>query len=92
MRWEDAEDYEEVRSNNPNGNPWELTGVANLIGDINNDAQVNIEDVIASLQILTGMPIDVTPNMALSDVNNDSKIGMAEAIYLLQKISGLRTK
>jgi len=62
-------------------------------GDINNDGDVNLEDAITALRVIstdstTGIPPDYVTSDA--DMNGDSKIGMEEVIYILQKVSGIR--
>jgi hypothetical protein len=58
-----------------------------LKGDINGDGNVDLADLIETLQILTGKNIEVMPG---TDVNQNGRTGMEEAIYILQKISGIR--
>jgi NADH/NAD ratio-sensing transcriptional regulator Rex len=59
-----------------------------LSGDVNNNRRVDLEDLITSLQVLTGMPPAgmVTKK---ADCNNDRKIGLAEAMYILAKEKGV---
>ncbi len=56
-------------------------------GDVNNDLQIDVADVILSLQLSAGM----TPNTGIidpgADANGDEKIGLAEAIYALHTLS-----
>jgi hypothetical protein len=62
---------------------------AHIGADINNDGNVNLEDAVLALQVLTEtepLPIDYEQ----PDVNGDGKVGLEEAIYVLQWISGLR--
>lgn len=53
-------------------------------GDINNDDDINLEDAVLALQILTG----ITPQKMIfkeADVNSDMRIGIEEIIYILQQ-------
>jgi hypothetical protein len=62
----------------------------NLIstGDLNGDGQVDLQDVIYGLQVLTAD--DAGRLYIEADVNGDRKIGMDEVIYVLEKVGGLR--
>ena len=52
-----------------------------VMGDINDDGVVSLEDVILGLQVLTdGSPSGVT---VTGDVDGDTKLGLAESIYTL---------
>ncbi|MCP4353175.1 MAG: hypothetical protein GY795_47600, partial [Desulfobacterales bacterium] len=55
-----------------------------ILGDINNDGNINLSDAIASLQICSGM----TPSSTVfkSDINGDGKIGLEEAVYIIQQV------
>jgi hypothetical protein len=58
-----------------------------LMGDVSGNGEVNLEDAILALQVVSGL----TPTVVLTgDVNADNRIGLPEAIYILQEISGLR--
>ncbi|RZB30254.1 MAG: hypothetical protein SRB1_02534 [Desulfobacteraceae bacterium Eth-SRB1] len=64
-----------------------------VIGDVNDDGNVNLTDAILALQVTVGMnPAGIRSNYATSgaDVNGDAKIGLAEVIYILQDVAGLR--
>jgi hypothetical protein len=58
-------------------------------GDVNNDGEVNLTDVVLSLQVCSGVQ-SATPVVLEAEVNNDNKIGIADAIFILQTIAGLR--
>ena len=74
-------DYSDV------GNKWGIDFTGSIIrGDINQDGNTNLYDVILCLQILSGISPAV-PVYTDADINNDNKLGIEEAIYLLQKIS-----
>jgi len=57
-------------------------------GDINNDQQIDLADVILSLQMGSGISPAVVTYLA-ADVNEDGRIGLAETVYGLQSIAGL---
>jgi hypothetical protein len=58
-----------------------------LMGDVSGNGEVNLEDAILALQVVSGF----TPAVTLTgDVNADNRIGLQEAIYILQTVSGLR--
>jgi hypothetical protein len=63
-------------------------------GDINNDNNVDLADLIIVLKVLAGQDTTglIRDDYAASgvDVNGDNKPGMQEAIYILQELSGLR--
>ena len=59
-----------------------------LAGDIDNDDDVDLTDVMLALQIAAGITTD-PPNMD-ADVNGDAKIGAEESIYVVQTVAGLR--
>ncbi len=57
-------------------------------GDVNNDGNTDLKDVIVSLQVNVGLtPAGVTIG---GDVNNDGRIGQEETIYILQVVAQLR--
>jgi hypothetical protein len=57
-------------------------------GDLNGDGEVNLADLVLSLQLMVGMSI---PDMRWgADVNRDGQIGLAEALYILGRMAGLR--
>jgi hypothetical protein len=58
-------------------------------GDINGDTQINLVDLIVTLQICNGL-IPNTPIFVKADVNNDDKIAIEEAIHILYFILGQR--
>jgi len=63
--------------------------VNNLCGDIDDNAAINLCDVILALQVCAG----ITPGSIIhseGDANGDNKIGMEEVTYLLQVVSGIR--
>ncbi len=76
-----SQDYSDV------GNKWGIDFTDSAYkGDINQDGNVNLTDVILCLQILSGISPE-EPVYTSADVNSDNRIGLEEAIYLLQKIA-----
>lgn len=72
-------------------NPGEVLGyidnieIEALPGDINFDTEVNLEDVVLGLQLLTGQPVaDIT---TAADVDLDGVLGMPEIIYGLKQVA-----
>jgi hypothetical protein len=58
-----------------------------MVGDVSNDGDVDLEDALLALQVVSGMK----PAVALDgDVNADNRIDLRDALYILQKLSGLR--
>ena len=74
-----------------NYNPLECTVI--LLGDINGNGSVGLEDATLALQVISGTnPSGIRPDYASSgaDVNGDGKIGIEEVVYILQKVSKVR--
>lgn len=59
-----------------------------VLGDINNDEIVDIEDAILALRVLVGFQPQEPINL-LADVDGDGKIGMEEVLYILRETGGL---
>ncbi|MGD9972826.1 MAG: DUF1566 domain-containing protein [Desulfatirhabdiaceae bacterium] len=58
-----------------------------LKGDLNDDGNVDLTDLMLALQVLAGQqPTGLNP---AADVDGDSRIGLAEVIFILQKVVGL---
>jgi hypothetical protein len=60
-----------------------------LLGDINGNGSVGLEDASLALQVCTG----ITPSSTIhreADVNGDGRIGLEDVIYMLQKVAELR--
>ncbi len=53
-------------------------------GDINNDGDVNLQDLILGLKIISGSDIFATIE---ADIDSDEQIGIEEAIYILRNIA-----
>ena len=60
-----------------------------LRGDIDTDGEVDIQDAIEALQILSGTP-PLVPVCRQSDANDDGRIGPEDVIFILQTIGLLR--
>ncbi len=60
-----------------------------VIGDLDGSDDVDLTDLILSLQIMAGIspsePVDKS-----ADVNGDGKIGAADGLYILQRVAGAR--
>ena len=66
---------------------WYTLLLAIGVGDVNGDGAVNLEDVIAALQSVTGQTVG---SMYLeADADGDGQIGLVEAIIVLRKLGGL---
>ena len=62
-----------------------------VAGDINDDGTVDLKDIVLSLQICSGIPLDGSVTIKKeADVNADGVIGIDEAVYGVQKTAGLR--
>ena len=61
------------------------TVLLSVIGDVNGDGSVDLEDVITALQVVTGQ----TPENIIkaADVDGDGVIGLIEALSVLHKLS-----
>lgn len=60
-----------------------------LAGDVNGDSQINLQDAIMTLRIMSDSGESDSINKD-SDVNSDGKIGLEETIYILQHVASLR--
>lgn len=60
------------------------TILLDIVGDVNGDGSVNLEDVITSLQVVTGQ----TPTSIIkeADADGDGKIGLSETLHILRKL------
>ena len=57
------------------------------VGDVNGDGVVNLGDVIAALQVVTGQsPATIIKE---ADADGDGKIGLSEALHILRKLGGI---
>lgn len=65
---------------------WSYLTMVYLMGDVNGDKEVNLEDIIITLNLLTNRT--TTGVQRGADVNGDGRIGGQEAIYILQDVSG----
>lgn len=63
------------------------TMLLDTVGDVNGDGVVNLEDVIAALQVVTGQsPATIIKE---ADADGDGKIGLSEALHILRKLGGI---
>lgn len=53
-------------------------------GDINQDAQINLQDAVLVLQLLSGLGVNPVID---GDINTDKRIGMEEAVFILNYLS-----
>ena len=59
-------------------------------GDIDNDGNVTLMDVICSLQISSGHDMNGKPVNPAASIEASHRIGMPEAIYAIQKLADMR--
>ncbi len=71
------------------GEEFSFTVRALLPGDLNGDSYVDLADMILTLRVLSGIPVNETASFS-ADISGDCRIGMEEAVYILQKTAGLR--
>jgi hypothetical protein len=63
------------------------------IGDLNNDAMVDLADLIIGLKELGGVPTgQVRADFWQADVNEDDRVDLGDMIFMLQVISEIRGK
>jgi hypothetical protein len=87
-------DVKDYAGNNAAQAAWWFRVASRLKGDVNNDAKVDLVDVILAVQVLSGKnPAGVRADYAVSgaDVNGDGRIGLSEAQFSQQRVAGLRT-
>ena len=60
------------------------TMLIDTVGDVNGDGTVNLEDVIAALQVVTGQSLGSVIKEA--DADGDGKIGLSEALHILRRL------
>jgi len=58
-------------------------------GDFNFDSNVQIDDAIICLKVVTGL-IPETNIKIDADADGDDRMSIADVIYILQMVSGLR--
>ncbi len=69
-----------------NGGFWH-TLLLDIVGDVNGDGIIDLEDVITALQVITGQSMDAARKQA--DVDGDGVIGLSESIMILRTLSGM---
>ncbi len=57
-------------------------------GDVNGDGEVNLADIITTMQIMTMTTVPSTELHIQADVNGDGRIGMADLVFILKKYAG----
>lgn len=74
-----------------NTKPW--SGFGNIVpltdakvGDVNDDGNVNISDVVALVNHILGNSSSANINTTTADVNNDSKIDISDVVALVNLI------
>jgi hypothetical protein len=72
-----------------NSKIWTMTIVEPLLGDLNNDRQVDLKDALLALRVLVGGDAGVSLNFR-ADVDGDRRVGSAELVYILQSVAGIR--
>ncbi len=80
--------YEDITTYDEAGSAYIITTLP-LLGDIDNDGNINLVDTLLSLQIVSSIPPS-DPVYLEADVNDDARIGLEEAIHGLQVTSGLK--
>ena len=60
-------------------------------GDVNVDGEVNLQDALVALRLLSGLPV---PDQNIADYlaghNAGDTVGLPELLWILQKIASLR--
>ena len=72
-----------------NGKIWTMTIVEPLLGDLNDDRQVDLKDALVAFRVLVGGEAGVSLNFR-ADVDGDYRAGQAELVYILQSVAGIR--
>jgi hypothetical protein len=60
-----------------------------VLGDLNGNGTLGLEDAILAFRVLSQGGLDVTVHLD-REVDKDGKIGLPDALYILQSLSGLR--
>jgi hypothetical protein len=72
-----------------NSKIWTMTIVEPLLGDLNDDRQVDLKDALLALRVLVGGEAGVSLNFR-ADVDGDYRAGQTELVYILQSVAGIR--
>ena len=82
---DDAENWQ------TDGNATRITWEVRFVdpGDLNDDGEVNLADVILAMQVVIGIEHNETVYRG-ADVDGDGRIGMEEVAYSLHRVIGLR--
>ncbi len=62
---------------------------SNLLGDLNGDGRVSVEDSTLVLQFVVGLKIPSALQMKVGDMNGDGTVTLRDAIMILQNAVGL---
>jgi sugar lactone lactonase YvrE len=71
----------------------EVFGVAApalIVGDLNHDGTVNIQDVVLSLQLSVNLRTPSEDDPAVGDINLDGRLDIQDTVLLLQKVVGIK--
>tara|TARA_Y100001970_G_C14248249_1_gene869842 strand:- start:612 stop:1397 length:786 start_codon:yes stop_codon:yes gene_type:complete len=79
---DDVDCYYELDACNVCGGENECDLVGNINGDINNDGNINILDIIALVQVI----INAEPVEEYYDINGDSDVDILDIVYMVQFI------
>jgi parallel beta-helix repeat protein len=82
--WYNPDGQGDKVSDNINYSPWE--GVVLQAGDINGDESVDLLDLIAVLQLCSGIDPD-RPVFSDVDVNGDELLDLREAMFIMRKVT-----
>jgi len=65
----------------------ELAKIGIIVGDVDQNAKIQIQDLILALQVSTGLSPSIIINR-LADINEDNQIGIEEALYISRMVAG----
>jgi hypothetical protein len=69
--------------------PTQDTTPSILLGDVNGDQKINIQDATIVLRFVVSLAALTDQQNVASDLNGDGKINVQDAVLLLRKIVGL---
>ncbi len=83
------DDFDNMRRNNKihNDNSIALNEELKELGDINDDAAVDLTDAILVLQVLSGID-PVNPINSANSIDSNLQVGIKDAIYILRDVVG----
>lgn len=79
----------EIANDDADENPYnfKIKGIGKPFGDVQGDTDVDLNDAILTLKIVTGITVpSVNPN---ADIDGNGRIDLREAIYILRKVADL---